>query len=152
MFDGQLFIPYFIDQNNGMHNLIFFNMWNSFKVTTFKTKRALRHSLMRFRSERFATDCKLNVTTVTLKLQANIDTDSTSFPTRHTGWSTFIYLAKRHYYWFWVQKYKPLGKIFEVDADKGRWPNLKSRNIHVVSICWRFEFSSTQVTFNDNTV
>lgn len=74
-------------------------MWNGFNVTTFKTKRALKYSLMRVRSERFATDCKLHVKTVTLKLQADICTVSASFPTRHTGRRTFIYLAKT-YYWF----------------------------------------------------
>jgi len=48
------------------------------------------------------------------------------------------YLAKTYYYWFALQKNKPLGKIFEVDADKGRRLNLKSRNMHVVSVCSRF--------------
>jgi hypothetical protein len=65
---------------------------------------------------------------------------------------TFIYLAKTYYYLFALQKNKLLRKIFEADADKGRWPNLNSKNMHVVSICSRFEFSFTQVTFDDNTV
>jgi len=112
----------------------FFNMWNSFNVTTFKTKRALRYSLVRVRSERFATNCKLHVKAVTLKLKADIDTVPASFPTRHTGWPTLIYLVKTYYFWFALQKNKLLGRRFEVDAEKGRRPNLKSRNLRCFNL------------------